>query len=75
MKELVTKSVVKEICNDFALTIIDGLDECKEDFPYTLACINFITELREKDIDVDLNAFIDIIWSKLHQELSNYLAR
>lgn len=75
MKEEVKRNVVKELCSDFVEAIIVGMEEYESDFPYSIACINFIAELREKSINVDLNAFIDIIRDNLYKELSNYLAR
>ena len=75
MKEQITKNVIREVCNDFVDTIIVGLEEYENDFPYTLACINFITELKKKEINVSLNSFIDVIWDNVYKEVSNYLVR
>ena len=75
MKEQITKNVIREVCNDFVDATIVGLEEYENDFPYTLACINFIIELKKKEINVSLNSFIDVIWDNIYKEISNYLAR
>ena len=75
MKEEIKRNVVKEICSDFVDTIIVGMEEYEKDFPYSLAVINFISELREKGINVNTNMFIDIIWDNMYKEFTNYLGR
>ena len=44
MKEEISKNIIKQLCNDFVDTICVGLEEYPDEFPYTLACINFIYE-------------------------------
>ncbi|MDD3340989.1 MAG: hypothetical protein PHN72_02150 [Bacilli bacterium] len=75
MKEEIKRNVVKEICSDFVDTIIVGMEEYEKDFPYSLAVINFILELREKGINVNTNMFIDVIWDNMYKEFTNYLGR
>lgn len=76
MKEKALKDIVSMICNDYIDTILVGIEEYKKDFPYTIACSNFIAELKEKNVVVEFNdIFISKIIDKLYREISNYLAR
>ena len=46
------------------------------DFPITIACSNFLAELREKNIKLELvGTFEDSIFDRIFREFSNYLAR
>ncbi|MEG0408541.1 MAG: hypothetical protein RR623_06670, partial [Bacilli bacterium] len=48
----------------------------EKDFPYTIACVNFISELREKNIIVEFDSiFIDTVLDRIYRETTNYLVR
>lgn len=75
MKEDIAKMVVANLCNDFEDVLLVGIEECKERFPYSIACINFIYELKEQGINANLNYFSEIIRTELYEECKRYLAR
>lgn len=76
MKELVLRKVIEMVCDDYIDTLLVGIEEYEKDFPYTLACANFIRELKEKNIIVEFNdVFIDTVRDRIYRETSNYLAR
>lgn len=76
MKENELRKIIESVCNDFVDTLMTGIDENKKDFPYIIACVNFISELKEKNIIVDFNiVFDDSIIDMVFREASNYLAR
>lgn len=76
MKELVLRKVIEMVCDDYIDALLVGIEEYENDFPYTLACANFISELKEKNIIVEFNdVFIDTVRDRIYKEISNYLAR
>lgn len=75
MKEEITRLFVADICGDFKDVILVGLEEQKEKFPYSIACINFLYELKEQGINANLRYFSEIIRSELYEEFKRYLAR
>lgn len=76
MNEIVLRKLITMICDDYIDTLLVGIEEYEKDFPYTIACANFITELKSKNIMVEFNdVFIDKIRDMLYRETSNYLAR
>ena len=76
MKEKVLRKVIESICDGYVDTLITGIDEYEKNFPYTIACANFIYELKQKNILVDFNIiFDDSIIDMVFRETSNYLAR
>lgn len=76
MKEDVLKDLIKMICDDYIDSLIVGIEEYEKDFPYTIACANFISKLKEKNIIVEFNdVFIDMVRDRIYRETSNYLAR
>ncbi|MCI8588378.1 MAG: hypothetical protein HFG40_01860 [Bacilli bacterium] len=76
MKELVLRKVIEMVCDDYIDVLLVGIEEYKKEFPYTLACANFISELKEKNIIVEFNdVFIDTVRDRIYRETSNYLAR
>ena len=57
-------------------TIMTAIEEDEKLFPITIACANFITELKGKNISVELvGTFEDTIMDKIFREISNYLGR
>lgn len=77
MKEEILKVVARQICEDLSEAIIVGVKEYEEDFPYTIACVNFISELKENGVKVNLRVFADCqdIFDNMYREFSRYLAR
>lgn len=64
------------VCDDYIDALLVGIEEYEKEFPYTLACANFISELKEKNIIVEFNdVFIDTVRDRIYRETSNYLAR
>lgn len=75
MNELVLRKIISMICDDYIDTLIVGIEENEKAFPYTIACSNFIIELKNKNIMVEFNdIFIDKVRDKIYRETSNYLA-
>ena len=76
MKEDVLMKLIESICDDYVDTLMTGIEEYEKNFPYTIACANFIYELKQKNILVDFNIiFDDSIVDMVFRETSNYLAR
>ena len=76
MKEDVLRKLIESICDGYVDTLITGIEEYEKNFPYTIACANFIYELKQKNILVDFNIiFDDSIVDIVLRETSNYLAR
>lgn len=77
MKEKVTKSIIRSLCDDFANSILVGLEEHPQDFPFTISSINFIYELKEKGIYFNLKQLSSCyeILDNMYDELAKYLAR
>lgn len=76
MKENVLRKLIESICDGYVGTLMTGIEEYEKNFPYTIACANFIYELKQKNILVDFNTiFDDSIIDMVFRETSNYLAR
>lgn len=76
MKEAILKKIVEMVCDDYIDVLLVGIKEYEKDFPYTITCSNFISELKTKNIIVEFNdVFIDTVRDKIYREPSNYLAR
>ena len=45
VKEEALRKIVSSICDDYIDTLLTGIEENEKDFPYTLACANFIRYL------------------------------
>ncbi len=76
MKEEALKNIIKMVCKDYIDTLLVGIEEYENEFAYTIACANFIGELKEKNIVVEFNdVFIDKVRDKIYKETSNYLVR
>ncbi len=73
------RKILSMVFDDYIDSILTALEEDKNTekiFPYTLACINFINELRTKNIKVELSdVFIDTIIDRIFREVSNYIGR
>lgn len=76
MKEDIIKKVITMVYEDYIDTLIVGIEEYEKDCPYTIACTNFISGLKNKNLIIEFNdAFIDKVREKIYRETSNYLAR
>lgn len=77
MKEEISKNIIKQLCNYFVDTICVGLEESPDEFPYTLACINFIYELKVKGIYFNFKIISECfnILESIYNESIKYLAR
>lgn len=75
MKDDITRNVFANICEDFKEVLIVGIEESKEQFPYSIACIDFIYNLKEQGINTTLNSFSKNIRCELYEECKRYLAR
>lgn len=77
MKEEILRNIVTMVCDGYVDTIMTAIEEnIADDFPITIACSNFLAELREKNIKLELvGTFEDSIFDRIFREFSNYLAR
>lgn len=76
MREDIMRKLITMICDDYIEALLTGVEEYEQDFPYTIACTNYISELKEKNIIVEFNeVFIDTVRDRIYRETSNYLAR
>lgn len=76
MKEQELRKIVEFVCNGYVDTIMENIEDNKSEFPYAIACANYITELKENNIIVGLNdIFIDVVIDRIFREFSNYIGR
>lgn len=77
MREQILRNTIRRLCDDFADSIIIGVKESEEKFPFTVACINFMCELKEngKRVNLNLLAGCPEIFDSMYRELINYLIR
>ncbi len=75
MKDEIMKIFAKDIMSDFKDVLVVGLEEESERFPYSIACINFIYELKEKGINVNMNYFSECVRENIYNEVKSYLER
>lgn len=55
MKEQELRKIVEFVCNGYVDTIMENIEDNKREFPYAIACANYIAELKENNIIVGLN--------------------
>lgn len=76
MREKVLQKIVIVLSENLSDTLLTGIEECPKEFPYTIAVINFMTELMEKNIIIDYYQLFDgTIIDMVNRETTNYLAR
>lgn len=75
MKKDISKGLVKQLCNEYVDVILVGMEEYSEDFPYTLAVINFINTLYGKCEYINLEDFSERVRDCIYKEMTDYLAR
>lgn len=71
MDNEMVKALVSMICGSYVDLIHTNIEEDKTWFPYIISCINFISELKRKGIDLKFNdAFID----KIYIEFADFIS-
>ena len=76
MKEEILRKIITLISEDYIETLLTGIEEYEKDFPYTIACANFMSDLKNKNIIVDFYKTFDVsIRDMIYRETSNYLGR
>ena len=76
MREEILRKIITLISEDYIETLLTGIEEYEKDFPYTIACANFMSDLKNKNIIVDFYKTFDVsIRDMIYRETSNYLAR
>lgn len=76
MREEILRQIIVAVCDGFVDTLLTGIEEYEKDFPYTIACANFMSDLKSKNIIVDFySTFESSIIDMIYRETSNYLAR
>ena len=61
MERFALRKIVSSVCDDYIDTLLTGIEENEDDFPYAIACSNFIDELKKKNIIVDFETFFNEI--------------
>lgn len=75
MKEDIAKMFIANMCSDLEDVILNGLEEEKEQLPFSTACINFIYELKEQGVNVNMNYFSEQLRDNVYNEIKRYLVR
>lgn len=76
MREEMLRKLITLVSEDYIETLLTGIEEYEKDFPYTIACANFMSELKSKNIIVNFYTTFDVsIRDMVYRETSNYLAR
>ena len=79
MRENELRKILSSVCDGYVDNILDTLEEEKErkkEFPFLIACSNFLGELKDNNIIVELiGTFEDVIIDRIIREISNFLAR
>ena len=76
MREEILRKIITLISEDYIETLLTGIKEYEKDFPYTIACANFMSDLKNKNIIVDFYKTFDVsIRDMIYRETSNYLGR
>lgn len=76
MREKVLKEFIEMICKDYINVLLVGVEEYEKDFPYMIAFVNFMCELRNKNIYVEINdIFTDKFMDKVYVEAARYIGR
>ncbi len=76
MSENALRQIIEVVCKGYVDTLLIGIEENSKDFPYTIACSNFIDSLEKRNIIVNFfNTFDDSIVDMVLREVSNYLVR
>ena len=77
MKENELRRILSDVCSGYVDNILTSLEENKDTekmFPFMLACVDFICELKKKNIIVELyGTFEDTIIDRIYREVGNYI--
>lgn len=71
------RNILEIVCDGYIDTVLDSIEENNvKDFPFTIACANFITELKKQNIIVEISeVFDDTTIDRITREISNFLAK
>lgn len=76
MREKVLKEFIEMICKDYINVLLVGVEEYEKDFPYMIAYVNFMSELKNKNIYMEINdIFTDKFMDKVYVEAARYIGR
>lgn len=73
MRRDVVYKFITDIVSDFGNMLTEGVLESNDLFPYTSACIEFISNLDAKGITISFHSFDQDIIDKVYRELCEYL--
>ena len=78
MKKDIMKYIAEDISTSYYNVLLNAYDEQQHRFPITLMVINFLVELKEKNLIDDLNLdniIADKIIMKLYDEAEKYIGK
>ena len=55
MERFALRKIVSSVCDDYIDTLLTGIEENEDDFPYTIACSNFIDELKKLEQNTQIS--------------------
>lgn len=68
------EKIIEYVCDGFDSALITGIDELPEEFPYTVACAEYIDKLSESNIKKGFgDSFTEDIIDNVIREMANYL--
>lgn len=71
----VAKVLASMVCDNYVDLILTNIEEDKARFPYTICCINFISELKKRNINLKFNdIFVDKFINKINIEFANFIS-
>ena len=77
MKETELRKILSVVCDNYVDSILTDLEDdvdLEKKLPFTIACVNFICELKKKNIIVELyDTFEDTIIDRISREISSYI--
>ncbi len=73
MRKEEVKKIVTEIVFDFGELLTEGIMENQDLFPYTNACIRFISDLQSHGICINFDSFDQEIVDKVYCEMCEFL--
>lgn len=70
------RKLITLITEDYIDTLLTGIEEYEKIFSCTIACTNFMSKLKSKNIVVDFYTTFEVsIRDMVYRETTNYLAR
>jgi len=67
--------VVNHIVADFGNMLTEAVMEDHASFPYTCACVRFVSDMSKQGIEINLNSFDSTIIDNVYKELISFLVR